>query len=96
MGENGPLGQFAANPFGLHDMHGNVWEWVEDCYVNSYKDAPKDGRAATTGTCEYRVLRGGSWYVDPRRLRSAYRVRVTPGGRGSLSGFRLARTLFTS
>ena len=57
-----PVGSFPANGFGLHDVHGNVWEWVEDCWHGSYAGAPTDGRAwATGGDCERRVLRGGSW-----------------------------------
>jgi formylglycine-generating enzyme required for sulfatase activity len=62
VGEHGPVGQFPANPFGLHDMHGNVWEWVEDCWHGSYAGAPTDGSAWTTSCSETsRVLRGGSW-----------------------------------
>jgi formylglycine-generating enzyme required for sulfatase activity len=87
------VGTFAANPFGLHDMHGNVWEWVEDCYQDSYAGASTDGSARANATCSSRVLRGGSWDVIPRDLRSAYRHRNNPGGRLSYLGFRVARTL---
>ena len=58
-----PVGSFSANPFGLHDVHGNVWEWVEDCWNDSYDGAPSDGSAWESGNCERRVLRGGSWDV---------------------------------
>ncbi len=60
-----PAMSFKPNAFGLYDMHGNAWSWVEDCYHGSYADAPTDGSAWTTGGCVYRVLRGGSWGNDP-------------------------------
>jgi formylglycine-generating enzyme required for sulfatase activity len=88
-----PAGSFPANGFGLHDLHGNVWEWAEDCYTAGYSSAPSDGSARTTGDCSTRVLRGGSWDGAPQYLRSADRGRVSPGSRGSYLGFRLARTL---
>ncbi|GAB6051211.1 hypothetical protein JCM17960_00310 [Magnetospira thiophila] len=90
--ETAPVGSFRANPFGVHDMHGNVWEWVQDCSQDSYANAPTDGRARTIGDCRVRVLRGGSWDVKPRFLRSANRVRVSSGDRGDYYGFRIART----
>jgi formylglycine-generating enzyme required for sulfatase activity/V8-like Glu-specific endopeptidase len=87
------VGSFAANPFGIHDMHGNVWEWVEDCYVDSYNSAPVDGSArSVTANCS-RVLRGGSWDYIPQNLRAAGRYRDQPDVRSSDLGFRLARTL---
>ena len=61
---------YPANPWGLYNMHGNVWEWVEDCWNDSYKGAPSDGRAWTTGDCGRRLVRGGSWFSDPKSLRS--------------------------
>ena len=76
--QTAPVGSFSANPFGLHDVHGNVSEWVEDCYG---------------GDCGRRVLRGGSWYDDPWNLRSAYRDGSTAGYRYSNTGFRVARML---
>ena len=88
-----PAGSFRANRFGLHDMLGNVWEWVEDCWNDSYSGAPSGGRAWTTGECSRRVLRGGSWFDGPRDLRAAYRNGDTTGVRLDGSGFRVARTL---
>ena len=89
-----PVGAFAANGFGLHDMLGNVWEWAEDCWHDDYDGAPRDGSAWTRGgDCGRRVLRGGSWSVVPRSLRSAYRDRSVAEDRGTGVGFRVARTL---
>ena len=89
-----PVGLFPANGFWLHDVHGNVWEWVEDCLHDSYASAPTDGSAwVTVGQCAKRVLRGGSWLVPPRVLRSAYRTWDSSGVRDYSSGFRIARTL---
>ena len=89
-----PVGSFAANAWGLHDMHGNVWEWVEDCSHDSYRGAPSDGRAWTSGgDCGRRVSRGGSWLSDPRNLRAADRRRNVAGDRRVVVGFRVARTL---
>ena len=91
-----PVGAFPANPFGLHDLHGNVWEWVEDCPSASYASAPTDGSADTVGDCGRRVLRGGSWYFVPRLLRSADRFSLPFVNRLSDIGFRVARTLVQS
>jgi formylglycine-generating enzyme required for sulfatase activity len=87
------VGSFPANAFGLHDMHGNVWEWVEDCWNGDYRGAPVHGSARTTGACDQRLIRGGSWSDDPRYLRSAYRYGYDPGFRMYDIGFRLARDL---
>jgi formylglycine-generating enzyme required for sulfatase activity len=82
------------NAWGLHDMHGNVLEWVEDCWHGNYSGAPTDGSAWTASCAEVsRVLRGGSWIDYPQYLRSAARNRVRPDLRLSNFGFRLARTL---
>ena len=88
-----PVGSFGPNAFGLHDMHGNLWEWVQDCWNGSYQGAPTDGSAWTSGDCERRVLRGGSWDDPPVILRAAYRYRLTTGKRYIHLGFRVARTL---
>jgi formylglycine-generating enzyme required for sulfatase activity len=88
------VGSFAPNPFGLYDMHGNVWEWVEDCWHMDYSGGPANDSAWTTQCNERsRILRGGSWIDPPRILRSAYRNRNTPVYRSGTVGFRVARTL---
>jgi len=88
------VGSFPANKFGLHDMHGNVWEWVEDNWHPNYEGAAIDGSAWPGGDASLRVLRGGSWSSNPDYLRSAKRLRSPPGLRDSLFGLRLARTLY--
>ena len=92
-----PVGSFEANAFGLFDVHGNVWEWVEDCWHANYRNAPSDGSAwvvsSVPGACRYRMLRGGSWNVGPRYMRSAVRSRFAEGIRSDSSGFRVARTM---
>ena len=89
-----PVGSFSPNGYGLHDVHGNVREWVEDCWHGSYSGAPRDGGAWTTGgNCSRRVLRGGSWNLKPGGVRSANRLMFTTGSRSNLAGFRVARTL---
>ena len=87
------MGSFPANAFGVHDMHGNVREWVEDCWNSSYEGAPTDGSAWRNGDCGQRMLRGGSWNFFPRNLRSAYRNRNFTGSGSYGIGFRVARTL---
>lgn len=87
-----PVGSFGANAFGLHDVHGNVWEWTEDCRNASYNGAPSDGSAWTSGDCARRVLRGGSWVSDPRDLRSAFRSYFPTSFRVVGIGLRVART----
>ena len=91
-GKTVPVGKYPANAFGLHDMHGNVFEWTQDCWNGNYTNAPTDGSVWTSGFCSQRVVRGGSWYDDPRLLRSAYRDGLTAAVRVSGSGFRVART----
>ena len=86
-----PVGSFSANGWGLYDMHGNVWEWVQDCYNDSYRDAPADGSAWETGNCSLRLRRGGSWLNSPRFLRSANRSKVRSEERNYVVGFRVAR-----
>ncbi len=89
-----PVGEKKANAFGLHDMHGNVWEWVQDCYAEDYAKAPKDGSSAPeTSNCS-RVLRGGSWYLSPGDARAAWRLRDVSDNRLFDLGFRPARSVF--
>ena len=88
-----PVGAFGANAWGLHDAHGNAWEWVQDCWNGSYAGAPTDGSAWESGDCSRRVLRGGSWYDIPGGLRSASRIRNSTAERDISCGFRMARTL---
>ena len=86
---------FAANPWGLHDMHGNVWEWCEDRWHENYRGAPQDGVAWLEGKNADRVVRGGSWDVYPRHLRSAVRYGVGPEDRNVSLGFRVSRPLIS-
>ena len=89
-----PVGSYEPNGFGLYDVHGNVWEWVEDCWHDSYQGAPTNGSAWTSGgDCSRRVLRGGAWYFNPWNLRAANRNWDGTGDRYGNLGFRLARTL---
>ena len=88
-----PVGSFKANAFGLFNTAGNVWEWVEDCWNKNYNGAPSDGSAWTSGNCDLRAARGSSWVFGPGDLRSADRGRTDTGYRGTVSGFRVARTL---
>ena len=92
--QTAPVGSYAANAFGLFDVHGNVWEWTEDCWNSNYNGAPSGGAAWLTGDCSRRVIRGGSWNsVVPRNVRSVGRSRYTTDFRDFNLGFRLARTL---
>ena len=88
-----PVGSFRPNAFGLYDVHGNVWEWVQDCWNGSYAGAPSDGGVWERGDCSRRVLRGGSWINVPWNLRSASRDGIAAGFRHYHDGFRIARSL---
>jgi formylglycine-generating enzyme required for sulfatase activity len=88
-----PVGSFEPNAFGLHDMLGNVWEWVEDCFSDTYDGAPTDGSAWHAGDCSLRVLRGGGWDNGPRTIRFAQRYRNAVSERNDGLGFRVARDL---
>jgi formylglycine-generating enzyme required for sulfatase activity len=91
--ESLPVDSFAPNPWGLHQVHGNIWDWTEDCYHNSYSGAPDDGSAWTSDDCSHRVIRGGCWgYIAPF-LRSASRHKISPDFRDNGTGLRVARTL---
>jgi formylglycine-generating enzyme required for sulfatase activity len=88
-----PAGSFKANDFGLYDMHGNAWEWVQDVWHENYQGAPRDGSAWVNGGDQARrVLRGGAWDFDPGSLRSANRDRSAPVNRDGSTGMRIART----
>jgi len=88
-----PVESFQPNPWGLYQMHGNVSEWVEDCYHDTYDGAPSDGSAWTGGDCKSHVIRGGSIRLDQSRLRAASRFTFDPGYQIDVVGFRLGRTL---
>jgi formylglycine-generating enzyme required for sulfatase activity len=88
-----PVGKFKPNPFGLFDMAGNVWQWVQDCWNADYNGAPTDSLPCETGDCEKRVVRGGSWYYYPADPRSAYRYGDKKDDRNYNTGFRVGRTL---
>ncbi len=89
-----PVGSFKPNGFGLYDTVGNVWEWVEDCYNESYQGAPTDGRAWLSGDCARRIDRGGGWYNKPEAVRSAQRYGGDDSARrNNTLGFRVVRAM---
>jgi formylglycine-generating enzyme required for sulfatase activity len=88
-----PVGAFAANDFGLYDMIGNVWEWVEDCWHDSYAGAPSDGTAWLTGDCAHRIDRSGSWNDAVWIARAANRGMEDSGAATTNLGIRLVRDL---
>jgi len=88
-----PVGQYRPNAVGLYDMLGNVWEWTEDCWSDSYIGAPTDGSPRTTGRCGERVLRGGSFYNKVKNVRSANRNWNNRDYRYDDIGFRVAKTM---
>ena len=92
-GQTLPVDSFLPNPWGLYQVHGNVWDWVEDCFNDSYVGAPSDGSAWMSGDCGKHVLRGGAWIDQPRFLRSAFRLGDVTSRRYNLQGFRVARPL---
>lgn len=93
-GKTHPVGEKSPNPWGLHDVHGNVWEWAKDCWHDNHEGAPTDGAARNAlggGDCSRHVVRGGSWYGKPELLRSAYRYWFESDYRLNNLGFRLAQ-----
>ncbi|MGB0204772.1 MAG: SUMF1/EgtB/PvdO family nonheme iron enzyme [Neptuniibacter sp.] len=88
--QTAPVGSFPANSWGLHDMTGNVDEWVEDCYEDNYNLAPLDGSAYTQRVCSNRVMRGGSWFEINRLIRPASRYRHPTDAKRNSWGFRVA------
>ena len=94
IGKSMPVGSYEPNAYGLHDMHGNVSEWVEDCWRDSYEGAPEDGSAVEEGdACEARVMRGGMFEDTPIAVRAASRLASAPDTRSATLGFRVARSL---
>ena len=88
-GRTMPVGRYPPNAWGLHDMHGNVWEWTQDCSAVSYEGAPADGTATLGGDCSRRILRGGSWFNTSNFARSAARLSGSTDVRGNIAGFRV-------
>jgi formylglycine-generating enzyme required for sulfatase activity len=91
--QTSPVGSFKSNAFGLFDTAGNVAEWVEDCWNDNYRNAPRDGSAWTTGQCQLRGLRGGSFDSQAKYLRSQARFRYDFDVRYLANGFRVVREL---
>lgn len=87
------IGSFPANPYGLHDTAGNVFEWTQDCWNPDHKGAPKDASVRTTGDCKNRVIRGGSFYYFHKVARSFYRSKNPPAVKSYWLGFRVLREL---
>lgn len=94
-GEHGAtqVGRYSANTFGLFDVHGNVWEWVQDCYSLTYDETPRDQRAFNQADCIQRTVRGGSWILNGNKIRLSYRNWRAPEYRNDDTGIRVARDL---
>ncbi len=91
--ETSIVGRYKPNPWGLYDMHGNVWEWVQDCWHENYDGAPDGGSSWDDAHCVSRVARGGSWRSGPEALHSAVRNAFHPGHRRATLGFRVVRDI---
>jgi formylglycine-generating enzyme required for sulfatase activity len=93
--ETYPVGGYKPNPWGLYDIHGNVWEWTQDCWNENYNGAPTDGSAWRTGDCNFRVQRGGSWYYVDVNAQSDFRSKYSALDNGFSYGigFRMVREL---
>lgn len=91
--QSAPVASFAPNAFGLHDMLGNVFEWVQDCWNGTYEGAPDNGAARVDGDCALREMRGGSWFTSPEYLRASYRNHFEREYRSSSVGFRVVRDI---
>ncbi|MEO5373266.1 MAG: formylglycine-generating enzyme family protein [Alphaproteobacteria bacterium] len=87
-----PVGSFRPNEFGLYDMLGNVLQWTQDCWNDTYTAAPTDGSPWMSGACQRHPLRGGAWSSEPRNLRAAYRERLAGNARTINAGIRLIRS----
>jgi formylglycine-generating enzyme required for sulfatase activity len=88
-----PVDSFRPNPWGLYNVHGNVWDWTEDCWSEANAGNPGDGSARAGGDCRWRVVRGGAWNYAPTDLRAAFRYWNEPNNRSSVQGFRIVRGL---
>ena len=101
--ERGPVGEwrqrtlridsFKSNAWGLFNVHGNVWDWTDDCWNETNEGNPGDGSVRLTGDCTWRVARGGAWNYSPTYLRSAFRYWNLPHNRSGVQGFRVARAI---
>ncbi|TCS61717.1 formylglycine-generating enzyme family protein [Varunaivibrio sulfuroxidans] len=89
-----PVGSYKPNPWGLYDVHGNVWEWTQDCWNPNYKGAPRDGSPWLKGACQNRVMRSGSWYYFSKNLTSAWRFKNDARVNSYGIGFRVVRDIF--
>lgn len=88
-----PVDSFRPNPWGLYNVHGNVWDWTDDCWSEANAGNPGDGSARKSGDCTWRVVRGGAWNYSPTHLRSAFRYWNLPHNRSGVQGFRVVGAL---
>ena len=91
--QSAPVRSFKPNAFGLYDMNGNVWEWVQDCFWQDYRGAPTDASPREGDDCRRRTVRGGSWYYIAKLMSSAYRTSFPPSNASYNIGIRLVREL---